>query len=149
MPLISTSASRHDDPVLEVPGALGLGVGGERDLGMVAMVLGHDAGAPKHRGEPTHNGSTTLEHRLAVPVGGGGVLGEQRTERLELLEVEGAEVGVLEPLDGLERGWGVHLRISFLDTFPSGRLGSGGTVSARVPGAGELATGVGAGQACR
>ena len=75
---------------------------------MVAVVLGHDAGVAQHRRQPRHDGRAALEHGLAVLVGGGGVLGEQRAELVELLEVERPEVGVLEPPDGLELGRGVH-----------------------------------------
>ncbi len=46
----------HDHPVLEVPDALRLAGRGERDLGVVSVVLGHDAGVTEHRGQPGHDG---------------------------------------------------------------------------------------------
>ena len=90
----------------QVPSAVRLR--GEGDLGVMAVVLGHHAGVAQDRAEPGHDGRPPLEHGLAVLVGRGGVLGQERAEVVELLEVERPEVGVLQPAYGLELGRGVH-----------------------------------------
>ena len=65
-----------------------------------------------------------LEHGLAVLVGRGGVLGQQRSQLVELLEVERPEVGVLQAPDGLELGRGVH-RVHSLSVWPGDGRGQG------------------------
>ena len=82
----------------------------------MAVVLGHDAGVAEDAPEPPHYGGAALEHRLAVLVGGRDVLGQQPAQLVELLEVEVAEVGVLQATDGLELDRGVHARSPFSGT---------------------------------
>ena len=78
-----TRSCRYHVPLASVSDA-------EGDLGMMPVVLGHDARVAQDRAQPRDDGGPALEHGLAVLVGGGGVLGQQRAELVELLEVEGA-----------------------------------------------------------
>ena len=81
---------------------------GEGDLGVVTVVLGDDAGVAQDLREPPDDGRPALEHGATVLVGRGAVVGQQRPQLVELLQIEVPEVGVLEPADRLRLGCGVH-----------------------------------------
>src|ERR1019366_3570843 len=75
---------------------------------MVPMVLVHDLGTAEGLGQPRHNGRAPLEDGLAVLVGGRGIFGQELAQQIELLYIGGAEVGVLQPADGLQLQSDVH-----------------------------------------
>ena len=97
-----TRSCRYQVPV-------GRGGRGEGDLGVMPVVLGDDARArPGPRCSQATMAARPSSTRLAVLVGRGRVLGQQRPQVVELLEVQRAEVGVLQATDGLELDGGVH-----------------------------------------
>ena len=78
------------------------------DLRVVPVMFCDDLRPAQRHGQPGHDGLAPIQAGLGILVGRSGVLGQQQPQLVELLEVEGAEVGVLQPADGLELRGDVH-----------------------------------------